>query len=94
MNSYRLVKTCSACPEQYDVFLGDRLVGYLRLRHGFFRAEALGEIVYTSATQGDGSFAESERKTYLDKAIIEIDRFLAKTEVLVPPYTIEEGFDS
>ena len=27
-------KTCLACPEQYDVFKGDKLVGYVRLRHG------------------------------------------------------------
>lgn len=36
-----LVKTCSACPEQYDVLdgYGDK-VGYIRLRHGYFRVDA------------------------------------------------------
>lgn len=28
-----LVKTCEACPEQYDAYLGEKRVGYLRLRH-------------------------------------------------------------
>ena len=39
INGYRLILTCGACPEQYDVFDGDRQVGYLRLRHGHFRAD-------------------------------------------------------
>jgi plasmid stability protein len=30
----RLVRTCFACPEQYDAFIGEEKVGYLRLRHG------------------------------------------------------------
>lgn len=34
----RLVETCGACPEQYDVFDGDRLIGYLRLRWSHFTA--------------------------------------------------------
>lgn len=36
----RLEMTCMACPEQYDAFLGDRLVGYIRLRFGVLRVEA------------------------------------------------------
>lgn len=70
---YRLVCTCGACPEQYDVFNkdGDK-VGYLRLRHGHFRADfpdCGGETVYKSDTKGDGSFAEDERLSELTKAI-------------------------
>lgn len=34
----RAVLTCSGCPEQYDVYHGDRRVGYLRLRWGAFSA--------------------------------------------------------
>lgn len=33
-------RTCFACPEQYDVYDGDEKVGYVRLRHGYFRVEA------------------------------------------------------
>ena len=28
------IETCGACPEQYDVTLHGRLVGYVRLRWG------------------------------------------------------------
>lgn len=33
--------TCEACPEQYDVWLGERqqLVGYVRYRSGILRAD-------------------------------------------------------
>jgi hypothetical protein len=73
----KLVRTCTACPEQYDVFLkeGDKekQIGYLRLRHGWFRADYLecgGETVYSTWTMnGDGIFSEDERKKYLEWAI-------------------------
>lgn len=44
--------TCSACPEQYDAFIGDRKVGYLRLRWGEFRVDypdCGGEMTYAFA---------------------------------------------
>ena len=34
LSEIKLVKTCSACPEQYDAFYEDHQVGYLRVRHG------------------------------------------------------------
>ena len=37
----RFDQTCGACPEQYDVYDDDRLVGYARLRHGHLRGEYL-----------------------------------------------------
>lgn len=74
----RLVLTCGACPEQYDAFLGEKLVGYLRLRHGFFSVRTiispdddnpvLGDTVYSAAPKGDGVFESDERKKYLRKA--------------------------
>ena len=39
INGCTLVRTCYACPEQYDVFFHDFQIGYLRLRHGNFTAE-------------------------------------------------------
>ena len=39
MVKFRLEMTCFACPEQYDVYLEDEKVGYLRLRHGHFRCD-------------------------------------------------------
>ena len=66
--------TCWACPEQYDVAIGEERVGYLRLRWGHFRAyfpDVGGEIVY-EADLGDGlsgSFSPEERQHHLPLAI-------------------------
>lgn len=69
-----LDRTCFACPEQYDVFLNDERIGYLRLRHGSFTASYPdwdGKLVYhTTEVIGDGIFASSERETQLTKAVI------------------------
>lgn len=67
----KLVLTCGACPEQYDVFYNDTEIGYLRLRHGRFYAEYVpnNEIVYVDFPIGDGIFEEGEREEQLTKAI-------------------------
>jgi len=77
IDGYRLFCTCGACPEQYDVFDDEtkQQVGYLRLRHGYFRADVPdcgGETVYESNTLGDGIFDETERLPELTKAIAAI----------------------
>lgn len=64
--------TCSACPEQYDVYKGESIVGYLRLRHGDFRVDfpdAGGKTIYEASPNGDGSFETEERLEYLEKAV-------------------------
>lgn len=63
-----LVETCSACPEQYDAYLDGKKIGYLRLRHGYFRAEHNGTTVYSTETLGDGIFDSSEKGKHLKKA--------------------------
>jgi len=66
-----LVQTCFACPEQYEAFLDGKLVGYLRLRHGFFRVDypdAGGETIYSAETKGDGIFSRDERDFHLEMA--------------------------
>lgn len=81
----RLVCTCGACPEQYDVFdeKTNQQIGYLRLRHGVFRADVPycvrtdvpdcgGKTVYRSETKGDGVFDDDERMPELTKAITAI----------------------
>lgn len=69
----KLEQTCMACPEQYDVYLNDEMIGYLRLRHGSFTAsypDWNGNLVYhTTEVIGDGIFASSERMTQLTKAV-------------------------
>lgn len=86
MVHFKLDLTCWACPEQYDVYLEDGQVGYLRLRHGSFRCDYLdcgGETLYSAEPQGDGMFNKDERDYYLRKALAAI---LKKLE-------IDEDFD-
>lgn len=84
INGYRLECTCPACPEQYEVFdAADQRVGYLRLRHGWFRADAPqcgDETVYEAYPEGDGIFADHERIRYLSEAVAAIDRHVQKTK--------------
>lgn len=80
IDGLKLVCTCSACPEQYDVFDGERQVGYLRLRHGYFRADCPdcgGETVYESEPTGDGVFELNERIPELTNAIKAIRKWMA-----------------
>jgi hypothetical protein len=81
----RFVKTCDACPEQYDVFDGDKMVGYVRLRWGHLTVacpDVGGDVVY-SANIGDdgwdGCFEnEAQRSFHLDEADITIKKWLEK----------------
>lgn len=93
----RLRLTCGACPEQYEAFIGDVQVGYLRLRHGSFRVdypECGGETIYEASPEGDGAFEDHERDYYLRFAVDAIrQRHLG--EYVRPPapdveYEIEE----
>jgi hypothetical protein len=73
IDGYTLARTCYACPEQYDVFKDGELVGYLRLRHGYFYAavpDAGGEVIYeTAEPMGDGLFEPEERDRFLAEAV-------------------------
>jgi len=67
----RLEKTCSACPEQYEAFIGDKQVGYLRLRHGYFYVsypDCNDNIIYDAYPKGDGMFEDDERAYYINEA--------------------------
>jgi hypothetical protein len=78
IDGYRLLLTCPACPEQYDVLDGTEQVGYLRLRHGYFRADAPmhgGETVYEAHTRGDGMFDDDERLPQLEAAVAAIKKW-------------------
>lgn len=71
-DGFGIVQTCGACPEQYDVFRGGHYVGYLRLRHGRFRADFVPtdyETVYEAFPNGDGIFDHDERDQYIDAAL-------------------------
>jgi hypothetical protein len=81
---YKLVLTCPACPEQYDVFDKEgRKMGYLRLRHGWFRADAPccgGDTVYESRPKGDGMFDDDEREPELAKGVAAIQAWWETNE--------------
>lgn len=67
-----LEKTCGACPEQYDAYYNNEIIGYLRLRHGYFSVEypqCNGELIYEAYPNGDGIFETNERSYYLGQAI-------------------------
>lgn len=78
IQGYRLEKTCSACPEQYDVYAGEEIVAYFRLRHGHFRVDVPdcgGETIYTASPKGDGIFEDDERVMYLTSAILAVQEY-------------------
>ena len=79
IHGYRLMRTCFACPEQYDVFddLGQQ-VAYFRLRHGGFTVDVPdvgGEQVYHATPKGDGIFYDDERVKYLTEAILAVQEY-------------------
>ena len=88
-----LIRTCSACPEQYDALLDGKQVGYLRLRHGHFYAQVPdcgeGPIVYTASPNGDGSFDDDERDYYLRHAVQAIEDHLAGRKPNIPDMNYE-----
>lgn len=73
IDGLELIQTCGACPEQYDVLDKDHnVVGYLRLRHGYFRVDfpdSGGETIYEAHPKGDGIFEYDEREFYLTEAV-------------------------
>lgn len=77
IGDYTIKLSCGACPEAYDVFnLDGEYVGYLRLRHGVFRAYVEDwEVVHVSHPEGDGVFEEDERNYHLENGIIAIANY-------------------
>ena len=75
----KLVRTCGACPEQYDAFdETGKQVAYLRLRHGNFTVDcpnALDERIYFAHPKGDGEFFDDEREMFLMDAIKSIQEY-------------------
>ena len=70
--------TCSACPEQYEVFDRERQVAYMRLRHGEFSVSFLdcdGPVIFYGSPIGDGQFDDDERQQYLEEAVCQIKRW-------------------
>lgn len=62
------VRTCYACPEQYDVYCDEEVVGYVRLRHKYLYCECPyidGDTVYEANIEGPyggGQFPDEETR--------------------------------
>ena len=82
IDGLKLIRTCFACPEQYDVLdKNHNVVGYLRLRHGFFRVDyphCGGETIWEAYPKGDGVFDYDEREFFLEMAVTAIKNKLAE----------------
>lgn len=79
-------KTCDACPEQYDVFKGDKMVGYVRLRWGVLSCrypDYEGEEIYSESFDDgwQGEFEDdNERNKYLIIIAKELNNYMEKQE--------------
>jgi len=91
MTKIKLTLTCYACPEQYNAFIGDKQVGYLRLRHGLFTVDCPhvgGAEVLCVKPQGDGIFEIEERDKYLKMAVERIHLYL-KSGIISTNYELD-----
>lgn len=89
-NKLELIRTCSACPEQYNLVIDDKPAGYFRLRHGEFRVdfpECGDETVYESEEMGgDGLFDAAERGKFLAAGLkAAIDAWTESQQKPAPP---------
>ncbi len=84
IHGYRLVLTCGACPEQYDVLDSQgNQAAYLRLRHGSYTVsvpDVGGNVIWEASPEGDGSFEGHERIQYLEESIKHIQRYYINRE--------------
>lgn len=79
--SYWFIKTCDACPEQYDVIKDDKIVAYVRLRWGRFSVRCPGfdgDLIYKiEFNEGfKGCFdGDAERHKFLKLAVDSIREY-------------------
>ena len=67
----RLEQTNECVPEQYDAYVGEEAVGYIRIRWGEMWVKCpgpLGELVYHLDECGYGMLTEKERAEHLPRA--------------------------
>lgn len=76
---FELICSCIACPEQYDVLLNGKQVGYIRLRHGHLRVDCpdcMDETVFKGEPKGDGMFDDDERAYWMDLCLSAISKYV------------------
>jgi hypothetical protein len=72
--------TCTAAPEQYELFKDGAPAGYIRVRWSHFTVdfpEAAGECLHDGSADGFGCFTDSEREACLLMAIDLIEKRMA-----------------
>ena len=71
-----LILTCPEFPEQYNVYIGDKLVACFHLRHGIFRAIDSNFVQFFECFTIHDEFDSEEERTYvLNRAV---DALLSK----------------
>lgn len=84
IHGYKLVLSCGACPEAYDVYDSEgKNVAYFRLRHGTFRVhhpEDYSTVIYSSQPNGDGCFYPEERLEELTKGVEALQEYLVNKD--------------
>ncbi len=90
--SLNFVLTCEYCPEQYDVFWNEMMVGYMRLRHGNLTVECpdvFDELVYSHKFENcDGNFTnESVRLEHLSLAAQAVFEWLKRNDKTLTEHT-------
>jgi hypothetical protein len=102
----RFVQTCESHPEQYDAYIGEERVAYLRLRHGYFSVKCphiedvehgflLNETVYHASVGGGEFDSQEERDRELAAAKAAILEWIDRRDVDAwtparPPLTEEQ----
>lgn len=68
---FEFVKTCDACPEQYDIFKGHIEVGWVRLRYGTLSAYYMGGLIYSREFDDEykGEFSSDEEREHFLEVI-------------------------
>lgn len=91
---YRVKLTCSACPEQWEIFIEDRQVGYLRCRHSAWQLEAPecgGEALIAEPWHPERGPYETdfgdERPAVFARVFAALDRYLMSPERNAPTPT-------
>jgi len=94
---YTLVEGCGACPEDYDLFLGEERVAYLRLRYGKFRIEVAhlpGTYFNVGNPKGDGVFDnDDEREAFLLWGALLVDALRRERGEAIPARSEAEEFE-
>jgi hypothetical protein len=79
----KLIRTCSECPEQYDVIYKDHRIGFLHYRWGLFEASIYRrndyKPVYTEIIGGefDGILPPDRRAAVLKKGLEEVAKYFS-----------------